>query len=203
MIWLNRVGIVLDLIAGLLLTPQIFGLDRLRSLEKRAETALSSLTSFTDSFYQRLSELWLILRENLVLLWLIVPILLVTGYIGLDSISFPLMIEDYLLSIGWGCISGYLFAESGRSKAQKAYRFPLGFLLGFVLPYLLLPLVGVSVLLAYITIPVLIRVSLLTRKAISYILDRLEGNDRLLGLLTGMGIIALILGSLFQLISTF
>ncbi len=55
--WLNRIGIILNFIAGLLITPEIFGAERIKKFECKLENALVLSSAKIDNLIGRMRQL--------------------------------------------------------------------------------------------------------------------------------------------------
>lgn len=214
--WLNRIGIILNFLAGFMVAPELIGLERINKFEQyiedRIELTKSSINrflsenplSFELEWLQRnlfksmllsltliclSSVFWLIINSQLLVK---VNSLIIASLLLLFILIIPL-IPVLLLAVQTRNDS--LAVKQGRSvELVVSVPFKLFVLINGVFIWGIL--LGLFLFLVYV-IPQIIDSLLGT------ILRILSGNERMQSLLVAWGIVFFIVGNLFQLIATF
>jgi len=217
--WLNRIGILLNFLAGFMIAPELIGIKRLSDAELSIEKSLLSVKEKSDEIYDALA----CIPKNIVevlkdiarpnsdsRLAGITGILLVLG-IAICSIWLPyfyvilfcllLMVCLWVLFYFWN----YWFAARGGHDPYPPGVASHAFANLLSLLWLLaeLPLLSIALILA-VAVSLPLRVGLVfLRSVIRYMIRRLEGKQRLRHLVVWWGIVFFILANLIQLVATF
>ncbi|MDI1464315.1 hypothetical protein QEZ54_25415 [Catellatospora sp. KI3] len=200
---LNRVGILLNFVAGFLLAPQLIGLDRIRRVEQRIERismarlegALNRRGTFDGSIFGW--TVWILITVSMAIP--IALIFLVTQFgvpWWLGALAYAAI---FIPSALW--MINYSVKQIRRWTAMSFQRKEI--FGGRKIPFLVL--LGIFALVAWPL--VLIWLSLLpTRIAFKFysgISSVLDGDDRAVSLLTFLGVIAFIAGNVLQFAATY
>jgi hypothetical protein len=224
--WLNRIGIILNFVAGFLLAPELIGLDRIR----RFETRLEKTAARVKKVFEPYREIFIVhpVRSNRKHLYrrILGVTLILVILIGIDIPFVNDFFSELFLSIfyyltrerkvvGILCLvlaiiiwiwaaNYYLRYMKFLDETQKKLKARL--ILIIVAPITLPLYISLSVLLfllrslAFLMISVQIYMMLLPARIILYFL---EGQDRLQTFFVSLGIVLFIFGNLLQLIATF
>jgi hypothetical protein len=215
LVWLNRMGIILNLCAGFMLAPELIGLTRLQNFENFIERIMSSIRNRTIAVVIRLRSIVPLYRDrsNLRFVTLVTFLTLFLTAVGLGYwyIIIVLLerwahISPYhsirivsvycILVVGYGLVA-WLLDHSDKRTSTVIRR----------LVYWLGPFVAAVPLAVFLLITLtfgLLGVLLdLVDKVLDATLKRLQGNKRLQALIVSTGIVFFVAGNLLQLVATF
>jgi hypothetical protein len=202
---LNRIGILLNFAAGFLLAPQLIGLDRIKKAERWAESTAANAHGTAGQRVASRQE-----RERRS----------AGAYAGFPEFDSPLSFRDIaglamgvalFVALGWGAVR-ILHDDLGFPvwlalvAAVFAGWAVVACILAVILRLVVIPLVW-PVMLVFVLYRVRPTVSYQAARATGFsagwIVRKLEGDDRLLGLLTGVGVICFVVGNALQFLATF
>ena len=181
-ILLNRIGIVMNFLAGFLLAPELLGSERLRKLEFFCEILLVRITTFSnqtrsgvgdflddlsphaDHHYALSKVLHKAFAVAAILFWLACPMFIVVDKINIS--------EQIKFTIAFSLIAPFMIIGS------------------------------LIVLIFYLSLFLMIFITCIIYIFKSF-LNKLQGEERLRSIFVWWGIIIFILGNLFQILATF
>lgn len=185
-LWLNRVGITLDFLAGFMLAPEIIGLDRIQKLE--------------NIFEDRLLKI----KKNLLQPF---------EYEPLGTSASAAKLENEREIRGWFTLKNLKrnrdnivnFYSSKKvplwRKIVNSITYPFSGILFLAVAVILLPIFLLLIIWELISFVYLVIISWFI-KLLNLILAKLEGDEKLKRFITVQGIFFFILGNILQLIAT-
>lgn len=228
--WLNRIGILLNFIAGFLLAPELIGIERIERLQKRIEIllnnlkiSLSSAITRVNNFYSSLLKISNEGEPKRVLMWVILSITSISAIYGIivlltrrgiDNLVLLFFVPHLLVSLVFSVQTVVEFTraesnhESSNNKLKRLLRsFWIIFefiiiLLGSVLFGLIIELLTPFYLIAFLTGNISRLLLQFVYFIVSTIFSKLYGDERLKSALVSLGIIIFIIGNFLQLIAT-
>ncbi len=220
--WLNRIGIILNFLAGFLIAPELIGIERIRRLEALLERRIDETTNvlkdrtakYQHGYYGgTLDAAAHSLIVTLLAIVIIYTVLMKDFILTLKllMLAFTLM---YLSSFGEVLTDffGGDLRRIGESKNWKgmremgAIKFSVGlviFLLLFSVPPFFIAIGGSMIYLASYPTALMLTILVGAQKLTAFIAVRLQGDDRIRSMIISWGIILFILGNLLQFIATF
>jgi hypothetical protein len=210
---LNRVGVVLNMVGGLLLAPQLIGLDRIQSAEEAAErtiqrvhTSASLRVRDFEHKPQTLIEIFLSIFDPFTPRYWVSKagiIMLIQGTMTLAVLTAGLSFGAHAL-FGWplivvapvAAVTCWLLALLPVWEQWRVPKRQWAFAVAFLPLGLWNFLLGIPILFKYIAARCLVIVA-------GFVLGRLGGNEKLLGLLTSTGLLFFVAGSGCQFSATF
>jgi|GEM_PF-6740948 len=190
---INRIGIVLNFLAGFMLAPELLGVERLR----KAENSIESLSDNVSKYLLRISDAmkdYMIGKLKIALLILVI----VCGYL-FASILGALVVKKLEPIKGTGVF--LVFAFFIVTLVLVIYQIktdPLVLLAPIVGPFWMI-FVLVSTLLSVLFLLVIGFFSMV----VTYVRQKMEGEGRLRSILVLWGIIFFIVGNALQFAATF
>jgi len=208
LVWLNRIGIILNFFAGFLIAPELIGIQNIKNAEQVIERTLGNYSKSLLEIRDWISTL----TKELV-------------FLGIFSLGACAFIAYTIYDIYFKSHQNFQYDRLGMAIAtcvfmglisigefikKYSYQFTLrywflilvSFVLGLFVPFIavifypLLLLFSAIVLSSHGIITV-------TLKLIKFMTDKLEGDKKLQNGLLSLGIVFLILGNVLQLIATF
>jgi len=210
--WLNRLGIILNFLAGFMLAPELIGIERLKKIELFLERVLLHVKSTLDTQLRRGNEkagLIHILRPASVIITLVLIIWSLQARYYFITFIAVLLIYFFLVSVGFALIQlNEFILEVVKVFATFGFYSPRPIRLSrwnVIRRYhfLLLtwyPLLAIVPAIANLTIePILLAINMIVSKSVR----RLEGEERLRSMIVASGIVFFIVGNFLQLLATF
>ena len=206
--WLNRVGIILNFLAGFLLAPELIGIDRIKKAEKKMESTGAKLKKIVHTTLEKLPKrsLVMILFERnpffpvlmtfisaLLIIWIIKFSGFPLGNIVINTIVLIFSVITISLIVFYFVHTTYMSLVRKDRETQKK-----------LLEAFFLTLFSPFVFIAHAFIyPSLILAMRFFENIIGFVVRKLEGDKKLLAILVFWGVIFFIIGNVLQLLATF
>jgi hypothetical protein len=214
LLWLNRVGIVLNFLAGFLLAPELIGIERIKKAEKYLEILLARLDMGIHSTLDKITYKQKHMEDGLglaLIFWtIIIGMFFILYWFGsiygalqgaaiyLSAIVFITLTLTLILA--W--FNRNIFTEN-KVKGVKKFLFIITYIFGLFRIFWIIIFVSSRELLKFtIQIPVF-KILDIVNSTIRFISNHLEGNERLRSIMVTFGILIFIIGNLLQLLATF
>lgn len=197
---INRIGIVLNFLAGFMLAPELLGVERLRKVENYIDKWALVTKHRIDVVLMGTKRMFRLIGVRSLTASVIHTILQLIGMYTSLSSNNPI---NTILAIGY-CIASfiifYLFIKVYAYPEKRVnYKNMYHFFSSSITMFFIMPSINFSLILST---PFLCLIAILNT-AIGYILRKLEGQERLRSILVWWGIIFFIIGNALQFISTF
>ncbi len=200
---LNRLGILLNFAAGLMLAPELLGEERLHKSEAHLEKALLKLQEFLKQILVHVRTMWLVMIASIVniLIWFLVmryyaPFIVNftkgTFFEWKSSVTAWRYFFTALALICIGICGQFLWTDWPPTFIKYKR-------LRFINFYLELAVIMLSV----VFVPVVSLITYPLLRLSEYTASRLAGEDRLRSLLVWWGVAFFIVGNALQLYATF
>lgn len=226
--WLNRIGIILNFLAGFLIAPELIGLDRIRKAEQRLEDSMEKVSEWATKRGRQVRREWQgspfvyppynpkFYISFFVVLWTFVSVVIFLNVHSVTRTIFYVLaawvVSEVLFVVTWVIlellIQDVLFPRAYKAVVRtQAAQSNRSALLGLtmMIPLGCLP-ASLRFILGFILFvqgsPFAI-IGILGKNTLSFVYRILSGHDRLRSLLVSLGIIFFILGNLLQLWATF
>jgi uncharacterized membrane protein len=219
---LNRVGIVLNFLAGFMLAPELLGVERLRKAEIYLEQSLGKHNQFSRDYLVKVRNILQEAVQGIVVIIVLVIIgLIVAIPIGIlktrptPNGTFDAIFIGISIYFAFGMfisaeIFGTIMEKLDKSKLQnilssKAINF-ITFLLMFIITLIVPSLIAILLFLLISSSLLLVLSSIILLSfyhSTEFILHKLQGEKRLRSLLIWWGITFFIFGNLLQFLATF
>lgn len=200
-ILLNRIGIVLNFLAGFMLAPELLGIERLRRIENYMDMQGSVMKHRMDVIIVGTQRLFRLLGKVTLIAGAVNTIFMLVGmYASLSSNT-----SNELIRVIFYCIFSFvsfcLFITYHFYNNIKGiwYQLLQKIFISRIMMFLILPSITFSFV---VSTPFLLVISILN-SILSFTLRKLEGEERLRSILIWWGIIFFIVGNALQFISTF
>ncbi|HJQ14496.1 MAG TPA: hypothetical protein VJ830_07095 [Anaerolineales bacterium] len=227
---LNRIGIILNVLAGFLIAPELIGVERINRFQVILETRINDNTQLLKDRTARYQHFYIL--DNVDYRFVLVHSLIVT--LIAIGIIYSVLMRDFVL-MGQFMILGFtlsfvyallmiwehIYPEASHEIRDIAPRFRGRDMLANGVDSVLLLLLAVILAITWMAASFIITIVVLLssrrlypaavililllglQKTIGFIVLRLQGDDRMQTLLISWGIALFIVGNLLQLIATF
>ena len=220
--WLNRIGIVLNCLAGFMMAPDIVGRPRLNVWEEALEARAEKVRQFAERRYKKFhfpfgaifpftptdvritskaiaGFVFIMIMLSIMFWWLIVP-----RYIGMrladPSVLVKIGIVVFLpILVGFACFGMIYLSEEVASGKLSILLENFGMFLTLVLIVCLIFIWGIPIGLLILIVYLFPRI---LADLLSYVLKKMEGTDRFTSIFVKAGVVLFILGNLLQLLGT-
>lgn len=174
-LWLNRLGILLNVASGILLAPQLFGVERLKRAERRLESMVKAVEGGLATWSSRVRGKPVAILKALAIAFL----------------AFGLLLGGCVFSVA-------------RNSTQFGTLEPLGWAWDIAVQVLTgaarVFLVGCLLVGPFLLVDGVLRVA---RTGVGIVSRSLAAGDQLTNVMTAFGIMLLVLGNFVQLVATF
>lgn len=212
--WINRIGIILNFLAGFMVAPELIGVERLAKIENYMEELFASRKTWLESNHSLITNYFNDetidddQKFNKTL-----AVISLSSLATIIAITILIWIRQYLLSffalgvyyfLVFALITHFFSEETYRkfrasfSKSIKKY-----FSWRIFSSIAFIALLSVYLPFWYIAVKSLIVILALFQKPMTFVLSKLSGDEQLRYILVRWGILLFVLGNLFQFIATF
>jgi len=208
--WLNRVGIILNFLAGFLLAPELIGIDRINKAEVSLENYIKRLEARILSTLEKIGFktkdkkdefLAVLIFGSAVIAMFLIIYWLSSKYGILQGIAtFLGALAFTILALTW--FYRKMFTENKGKSTKKFTAIIYGGIAVFAAFWLGIFFILQGFLKLIIQTPVY-GILILAKSVLRFISNKLAGNDRLRSMMVTLGILLFIIGNLLQLWATF
>ncbi|MFD2937075.1 hypothetical protein [Spirosoma flavum] len=189
-VWLNRVGIILNFIAGFLVAPDLIGIDRLETFENRVEVYLNQihLRSRWGNYIfpwrpDNIGRLPLIQYGLFVVVALLLILITIIG--SKHYLIASTILITYSLACAWDVYKKSFWRDQSWKETIEDY---------FLSIFSIIPILKFAIEISIV---------FLIRSIAGRLLIELKGDRQLIKVLIQCGVLFFIMGNLMQLLATF